>query len=441
MRAWVVALLVAGCTPAPPPRAAAPPPPTAKPPFVVPSAAPAPRDDTPPAGITPLTALPGVVLEDGVRRLPRSELPLAVTALVIHGGSGDDGADLGAAEVAAQLMALAVEKHFQARVSVDADAIVLEVAHHSADFAKVEQTLGAALKAPPLAALEQARKRALAAPRDLGREALARELFLLPTGRHPYGHPHAPRSAIEKITAQSVLAFLRRQKGVELVSVGDVTQPTGRYSATMPSAPPTPLPEPGLRIVVVQAAGTPEVQVGTLAPGDAAHDVALALASDRAPAGTRWFSEEHPTGPALMGLERDADDATAAVQSLLDALGGATQADSDAIDVTARRVADAPLVDLPSIAGAAAVLEHDAVLGLDADAFDARRRARRDVEPKAVLAAAKQLARKNALVVTVTGDANPESLTAIAPVWIVDPARDFVVERKLPFDPTRRKAP
>ena len=63
------------------------------------------------------------------------------------------------------------------------------------------------------------------------------------------------------------------------------------------------------------------------------------------------------------------------------------------------------------------------------------------MEPKAVLAAAKQLARKNALVVTVTGDANPESLTAIAPVWIVDPARDFVVERKLPFDPTRRKAP
>jgi predicted Zn-dependent peptidase len=425
------------------------------------------RADVPPPGLSPDTVLSDVVSTDaGVHLtvLTRSELPVAITAVVIHAGSASDGTDIGAAQLGAELLAVALDA---TDVRVGADAVVLELRHSPADFNDVAGAIARALAKPPAAGFAAARRRALARarvePETSAREALARELYELPTGRHPYGHPHAPKSALAALPERAVRDWLGRELGpesCELIVVGAVNAAVaeaatrhafGHWKKTTAAAPapPAPLPATGFRIVIADHPGlaSAEVQLGTLYSSDAAaaRDVALSLARDLAPDGVGWFSEEHRSGPALVGLTRTvpAGDALGTVEAMLSALSRAEQADADATEVATRRAVDEPLLDLSSLAGAAAELERATISGAPANALDTRRRARRDAAPDAVRAAARRLNRRDALVVVVSGDAKTLAapLSAIGRVVVVNPERDFVIERTVSYDPSRKHAP
>ncbi len=427
--------------------------------------------DAPAPGIAPDEGLPlgsPVLLQSGAAA---SVVELATSTLVAIEwraalGSVQDGPVRGASQWVAATLTRRLRakqplgKEFGAvgaevRAHSDVEHLIVRV-HAPAQHAKVVvELLERFVRAPSAAELSQSRRfaqrrmRAQLASADLtARAALLRELFELPTERHPYANLLAPTRTLDGASAQKVAALASRgldpkqarvviAGAVQAAALGSTT--AAPRSVPKPARVPSPLQPTALRIVLVDHPGAARAVgiLGTLGPATDDPRAALARAAwfaieDWGNRRATWAGQRFRNGPELLAWSVSAapPELTAWANAVLSKRPGRSPK-----WLAARvRAADAPLLELDSAVGVAR--SHGELLGagLDPLSFDADRgRARRAPVAALDAALATHLARKT-WVLSVAGDAKSlaPSLQRFAPVSVHDPASDFSIQKQLP---------
>ncbi len=440
----------------------------------------------PPAGLSPAQALPGsrsVRLPSGnvaaVIELPGS----AMVAIDWRApfGSADDGPLRGASHWVGSCLSLRTRAAHPlgqalaalgARADVQSEVETLRLRVHApARHAAAALSLSAQLAQPPsLGELHAARPFAreaagalLDAPEHTARAALLRELFELPTDRHPYADLLPNAAALTAASVPDVrkraAALLDPKKAILTIAGGVTAQALGAASDALPQiagrrSVPSPLPSAAPRVVVVDhpGAAVATALVGCLGPNGADPRSALARAAWQIFEGVAGRSasfrgQRFRFGPQVLAWS--VTDTTEAATAWADAWLTPTRPDPDA-KATQRsagtraskgawlaaraRASDAALFELESAAGVADAYGELLQLGLSPESFDEARRLARDAPTRALEAALATHLAPAGWVVVVAGDSQRIApvLQHHAPVTVVRPKSDFSVLKRLP---------
>ena len=311
---------------------------------------------------------------------------------------------------------------------------------------------------------------------------LYRELYELPTSLHPYSHYDALPSELRRLTLADSRHWHARHftpKNSFLVVVGDVTPDQvaaaaervfGSWKGEAPPRPAfsPPLPPRNTRLFVVDRQGSAQSQiyVATLGPevetetwaalkvtnqilgGGFAGRLFLDVREKRSLAYSTGSSvEELAQGPVPIALSAGTQTAKTAhaVQALLEHFRriGSTPPSEDEVEIASRYLSDSFLISTSTVPAIADLSARLGVFGLPDDWYDDYRRDVRSVAPGTVVKTAGRYYQPGRALVVISGDAAriAEPLRRFGEVTVVDPERDFVVEKKLAHDPTAPLGP
>jgi predicted Zn-dependent peptidase len=380
-------------------------------------------------------------------------------------GSADDGALRGASHWVASCLAARTQPQqplgeglskLGARADVEADVEYLSVRLRApARHAAALLSLATKLTRPPAArelhaTRDFARARAgalLSSPAHTARAALLRELFELPTDRHPHADLLAPIAALDKAAAAAVAAraqALLDPKSTLFSIAGAVSaRSLGSPVDAQPHAPgaratPSPLPSKAPRVVLVDHPGATRATatVGTLGPPAADPRSPLARAAwhvfeDVGSRDARFTGQRFRSGPQVLAwsITDHSDVATAWAMAWL----APPSPEPDAWTTVRVRASDARLFDLESAQGVASTYGELLQLGESPQDFDEARRLARDAPQRALEAALATHLAPRGWVVVIAGDAARIGpvLQRRSAVTVVSPQSDFSILRRL----------
>ncbi|MEZ4226928.1 MAG: hypothetical protein R3B13_38660 [Polyangiaceae bacterium] len=459
-------LRLAACHPSAEPKPTPPAPPLAAEPRYPPPSAPR-EAAPPPAGLSPESALPMATLG----RLA-SGSPVAVVELPGSGiftarwhfplGTADEGATRGASEWVAQCLTERARASKQldalgAKFVVTSDIGALRVALQARadDVDALLKIMPTLLASPSASELERARAAAVATARRrassaavAARAALLRELFDLPTARHPHANLLAPPDALQHAPAKDVALLARQALGASnarVVIAGDVrahaiSQPTSDAPAPWPTrGAPSPLPASEARIVLVDLPGSVRATSLCGALGRPSTDPRATIAraawfavEPPPPPSATWAGQRFRVGPELLAFAGETE--PAALGSWAASCLRHNSPHSAEWESVRARARDASLLSLDSAAGVAESYGALVEAGLGEAHYEAERTQARDAGDAALAAALTVDLAPARRVLAVAADAGAVSaaLQALGPVVIVDPARDLAVVRRLP---------
>lgn len=411
----------------------------------------------------------------------RGGLPVVEVRVVIPGGAAADGERPGVAALTAELLReggagalsgrdlLARIEALGASLTAEAtlDAIILRLSAPSAALEPALALLGQVVLRPRLGppALESLKRRAIARLNERTREdgawaartMLHRELYLLPTERHPYSSAAPSATELQKITAADCRAFHERQLSparLVVVIAGDVTPEAARAAAepafagaprrrSEPADPSLtdPVPPESLKITLVDLPGAARSEIDLAFIGPARGDrewPAFALAGQLLGAAEPLRVARGPV-PLVVHASAPASQTGPAVQALLDRLEGiaTTGAQPDEVEAAAKQAAAALAVRLETAAALADELATLKLGGLPDDYHEGLRREQREMPAALVGKVAGELLRPAHGVLVVAGDAEKIGpvLAHFGQVKVVDPGRDFERRKTLPANP------
>lgn len=407
----------------------------------------------------------------------RRDSPRVALRLVVSAGTSADGERAGVAMVTAHAVAMTVAERAAAlgaevRVDVVADAAVFGLAVHPADRDAAIALLADVVRSarPGAPDVQRARSRAAAAARQAAAEdddhgasyVIVRDLFDLPTARHPYGTTSPTAEEIAEVGPADVRALLATRyvpAGASLIVAGDVVatavgdaadRALGRGPARL--APGLGLTEPFARerdrVTVVDRVGADgaHVFIGLAAPPAGsevaliATEVALQVAAARLGGGAAARTLRFREGPQIARLDvrTTPGRAQADVRRALEGLDRLAEAAPTEGEVAAalRVLVGSMARDLASPDGIADALADAAARGLPEDAVARRLRVLGDISSPIVSVAARGLAEAPAHVVVIgAGQRVGPQLAELAEVKVVDPMAGYGRVRSLPQVP------
>ncbi|HLV19520.1 MAG TPA: pitrilysin family protein [Polyangiaceae bacterium] len=308
---------------------------------------------------------------------------------------------------------------------------------------------------------------------------LYRELYELPTGVHPYASYDATAAAIGEISLGDCRTWYGTHftpPNAVLVAAGDVTPEDfakraeaafGAWKGEPPPAqsfPAAHVPERLEILLVDRPASTQSlVYVSAFGPerrsaawpalrathqilgGGVAGRLFLDVRERRSLAyrtGSSLVEVAHGRVPMLLQAGTQTEKAPEAVAALLEHVGLLKKAAPEAAEteIATRYLADSFLIQLETVGALASLTGRLRVLGLPDDYYDRYREQVRQVSPQDVSAIGREYFDPERVVVVVAGDADRlgKPLSHFGPVTVVSPARAFVIERKLPHDPSQK---
>ncbi len=444
------------------------------------------RDDAPPPPESALTlpTAPAASVRDlasgaRVAIVERREVPRVALRLVVGAGTSADGERAGVALIAAHAIAVTLTDRAAALggaldVAVGADAAIFSLAVHPADLDAAIALLTEVVRAarPGQVEVQRARARAASAARRAAAEdddhgasyVIVRDLFDLPTARHPYGTTSPTAEEIAEVTPADVRALIAARyapAGTTLMVAGDVVATAAGDAADRALGQGPPRAPPGLgitepfarerdRVTVVDregaGAGDAHVFVGLAAPeGDdevalVATEVALEVAAARLAGGATATMLRFREGPQVARLELRSTAARSAadVRRLLDELDrlAATAPSEREVAVAQRVLVSGVARALASADGIADALADAAARGLPEDAIGRRLKLLGDMSAPIVSVAARGLSEAPAHVVVVgAAQTLAPRLVELAEVKVVDPMTGYGRVRSLPQVP------
>ncbi|MBX3126937.1 MAG: insulinase family protein [Polyangiaceae bacterium] len=404
-----------------------------------------------------------------VTRWVRPDPGVTAIALEFDAGRAEEGALRGAspwlAETLVARLTPALGAH-GATLSVEPtlDGLTLRVDVSSERSAAALTVLEGGLAPPTPPELTRTRAAALAretrALAGLGataRAAALRELFELPTSRHPHADALADPSRLRALDAREVARWCAarlRPERARLTVVGDVPSSTlerwtvgAAAPVAAPHVAPAPLARTKLTVLVVDQPGATMAHalVAGLAPS--ATDpraplvaVAWTALGSQVP-GARAFVEPFADGSSVVGLEAQAAPA-AAVDFVSAVLGRAVELSSRTLDerslqLARARASDDVLFELETPSRSRELLVTLTRLGVSPEGFDRMRETARETSARAVLTAMRSAGQPSALVVSVAGDAArlTPALRRHAEVLVLTAERDFAIVARLGHAP------
>jgi predicted Zn-dependent peptidase len=398
-----------------------------------------------------------VIVED--RDAPRVAIRMAIGA-----GTASDTERAGASIVAAHAMAMSIEDaaaalgaHVGVVVTADAAIFSIDVAPDAAREAIELCATLAKAGSPTAAQVARATRRAALEAKRLAAEGddhaaayvIVRDVYDLPTARHPYGTTSATAAEIAEVTAADVRSITKARyvaAGSTLVVVGDVgasdavTVAEGALSSTSPKPLPRldrtePFARDHDRVTLVDRPGAAggHVMVGLAAPttDDATTLAAIELAVEvlaarlGGEAAARLYTFEDGPSIARVDLRAGPHRAAGEVQRVHDEIDRIAREapTSEELSAAKRRVLGRAARALATPDGVAdALAEQGARAGL----LERRLAALSAATPEVVSIAAQPLSKAKAhVVVSADAKTSAQELTSIAEVKVIDPLADY----------------
>ena len=463
------------------------------------------RESPPPSGPARPYRLPTVTwaeLPGGVRlgTAVSRALPIVEVRVVVPGGASADGERPGRAALTGELLKEGGAGGLPGRellsriealggtlsVNTSRDATVLSLGVTREHLADALALLGSVVQRPRLDAgeLNKIKKREIERAQDSARTdgrwgaliTLYRDLYALPSERHPYASYAATPAELARITAADCRAFHERQfvpKNTLVIVVGDAAPEaaraaaekafTDRRAAEVPAIPFTdPLPPESMKITLIDRPKSTQsdIFIGVLGPSRADRDwAAFAVAGQvlgggptgrlfadvREQKGLAYAASSHPVevarGPApLLAFAGTQTGKTGlALQALLEhtARLGSTAPGSEEVEVATRYLVDAFAIRMETVGAVADRIVQLRLLNLPDDYDDGYRKELRDITPALSGKVAGEYVRPGHAIVAVAGDAAVigPMLSRFGEVKVVDPTREFERERTIPADP------
>ncbi len=503
----VLALFHAGCSPAITEPTSARATTSSAPPS--PSLPPA-REPPPESGPAPRVSFPRIVdqsLENGmqIRTVERRGLPLVELELTVLSGTETDGERVGLSTVSASLLKDGGAGPWNSRQLVEQaeslgatlqvfsayDRTVLSLAVPTQHLPEAIDILATVARRPRFDPREFAKlkqreiERVTSAAKTSGAWAAAmvlyRELYRLPTSRHPYAVYDATPTELERVGLDDCRRWHRAHfvpQNAVLVAAGAVTPDTvaaevkrafGTWKGERPE-PPTfapPLPPPSLEIYVVDRPESPQsdIFVGLLGPERRAEEwPALDVANQVLGGGVagRLFldvreqrSLAYSTGSRLRSLARSrvpivlsagtrteqAAETLGALLDHVDRLGRELVSEGE-LESARRYLADSMLINTETVDALASLSGSLVVLGLPPDYYDNYRSQLLEVSAEAVLQTTRRFFTRNKAIAVVAGAASTlaPALSHLAPVVVIDPENGFTVKRREALRPAGEPA-
>lgn len=499
-------LLACGPTGAPTPEHPPPPPATAGAPGA-PVAPPAPLTEPPPSGITPDAPFPTIAhqtLENGlaVRVVERHNLPIVELRLLIKSGTAGDDGKVGLALLAGEMLKAGGTAGWTSRqlleeveglgssinVYTDADSTKIELAVTREHLDTAVDILAKVAQQPRFSPREFGKlkqretERVSNSARTSGRWGAAmmlyRELYHLPTSKHPYADYDATPKTLKAVSLADCRTWHKTHvtpNNAVLVVAGDVSSKQvidatkrafGTWKGDAPSKPSfsRPAPSKARKIFLVDRPGSTQadVYVGVLGPerksdfwgsaktanqilgGGVSGRLFLDVREERSLAystGSRMRSLANGPVPITMSAGTQTAKAGLTVKALLEHLNriGNEPPSTEEVTTATRYLSDIFLLRTERVGSVANMTTNLAVWGLADDYYDSYRKAVRGLDVKQVHATAKRFF-TGPPVMIVAGDAAriDKPLSHFADVVVVDPTREFAVKRSVKHDP---KAP
>jgi len=432
----------------------------------------------------------------------RKTLPIVELRLLFHSGIASDGSKPGLANVAGELTkaggagpwnAEALLEHAESLgadlgVLTDRDSTRVSLGVTTGDLDPALDILAAVAMKPRFDAKEFGKlrtrevERASASAKSSAGYAAAmilyRELFELPTAIHPYSRYDALPSDLQKLTLADCKAWHKQHftpKNAMLIAAGDVDidsfakaaeRAFAGWQGEKPEQPSfsTPMPDAERHLYLVDrpGSGQAQVMVAHLGPerqskdwpslavlnqvlgGGVAGRLFLDVREKRSLAYSTGSSIEEPANspvPIVLSAGTQTNKAPQAVQALLDNLERMSKSPPTPaeIEIASRYLSDSFLFKTETAGALADMTAKLSVLSLPDDYFDEYRKAVRNIEGAAAMAAAGKYFSGDHIVMVVAGDAEKLSqrLTHFAKVIIIDPQKAFQPGRMLPYNPTQ----
>jgi zinc protease len=489
-----------GCSPGEPAKAPAPPP------FAATTPAPtAERESPPPSGAPREFRIPRPVwqeLPSGLRiaTVESKALPVVQIRVMVLGGKAGDGEKPGLALLTGEMLKAGGSGPLSSRdlvtrveslgasLSIDTgfDKTVLGMAVTKQHLNEAMGLLGTVVGSPQFSGREfdKLKKRETDRTADAARSSgqwgaamvLYRELFSLPTDRHPYASYDTTPVDLAKITVQDCRTMHRRffvPKNTVVVVAGDVTPAEAKaavekaFAAYRGGEPPVvsfsqPNPPERLKITLVDRpkSSQSDVFVGALGPERSDKSWAAFAVSNQVlgggPSGRLFHeirekqslaynasSSIHELGHApslLIGYVGTQTPKTGlALKGLLAELErlGTTTPTGDEVSAATRYLGDVLAIRLETIGAVADEVSRLRGLNLPDDYNDVYRKELRDITPAFAGKVASEYVRRGHHIVVVAGDAGVigPMLSRFGEVKVVDPTRNFDRVRTIPMDP------
>jgi len=484
------------------------PPKVAEAPVVEVSEPPAPpaREEPPPSGTMRPTPFPSIARDElpnglDLAVLEARALPIVQIRLVVRAGSASDGELTGLSRLTAlwlknggtkRLASDALLERIESlganlSVRVEPDVAVLSLAVPSRHFEEALALLGQVVLEPRFDETEFRKLKARERERVLGHAKssgawtasmlLYRELYRLPTHRHPYAPYDALAKEIDRIEPKHARAHHRQHyspKNASLVLAGDVDMSSAKELASrvfgawrggeVPSPSfASPVPRESLTIWVADRPGSAQsdVYLGFLGPERQGEDyAALSVANQILGGGVagRLFLDvreklslayrtssslgERARGPVPLVLyagTQTAKTGVAAQALLAHAERLSTEAPSPPeVEIARRYLADVMAVRMETTGALADMVVALDTYGLPDDYYDTHREVLRATEVDDAFAAAADYLRTDHAVLVVAGDAAKVApmLSRFGEVRVVDPERDFARKATVPANPS-----
>jgi zinc protease len=464
------------------------------------------RQPPPPPGLSPSWSFPAIAKAElanhlELRVVERHNLPLVDVQLVVLSGTATDEGKPGLALVAGELLkaggagkwnSRALLDHAEslgASISVvtDRDATTISMSVLKDQF---EQALGviAAVATEPrfdYGEFNKLKRREMdrvesQARSDAGWAAsmvLYRELYELPTARHPYARYDATSEELDKVRLEDCRAWHKAHftpSNSVLVVSGDVTatdaraaveKTLGKWKGDRPTKPSfsQPLPPAALEIFLVDRPKSPqaEVYVGTLGPhrqsevwptlrvanqilgGGVAGRLFLDVREKRSLAyrtNSSVVSVANGPVPIVLAAGTQTAKAGLALDALLqhfESIGKTAPSDEE-VGIATRYLSDVFLLSVDTVGSVGNLVAHVVVNGLPDDYYDEYRKAVREVTGTQVLGLAQKYFGGTKAVAVIAGDAERlgKPLSHFGKIIVVDPEKGFSVKKEIPHDPS-----
>jgi predicted Zn-dependent peptidase len=429
--------------------------------------------EPPPRGLTPDAPFPAIVdreLDNGLRlKLVRhGSYPIVELRLLVLSGKATDGAGVGTAALAAQMLKAGGAGKWDSRqlleraesmgsslqIDTDMDSTEISLSVLKTDLEPALEVLAAVAMKPRFSVVEFSKlrqreiERASSLARTSGRwtatMVLYGELYELPMSVHGYAHYDVTPKQLSKLTLADCRRWHAKQmvpQNAVLVAAGDVDpalveRAAQRYFGPWKGElgePPNftrPTPPEKLSVFLVDRPGSAqsEIFVATLGPerhseqwvplraadqvlgGGVAGRLFLDVRERRSLAystGSQLVELAHAPVPILLSAGTQTPKTAHAVKALLEHFEkmGAFPPGPEEVEIAARYLSDSFLLRLESTGTIADLTAHLAVLGLSNNYYDEYRKAVRSVDAAAVFEAAKPYFRAGHVLVVVTGDA------------------------------------
>lgn len=431
-----------------------------------------------------------------LRVVERRVHPIVELRLVLRSGSASDGEKPGLGLIAGELMKAGGAGPYNPRQLVERaealgadlsvltrrDSTEISLGVTSGDLEAALEILSVVVQKPRFAPVEFTKLRAREIERVksaargnarwAGAMVLYRRLYDLPTGVHPYSRYDATPDELEQIRLGDCRAWHAIHvvpPNATLIAVGDVDAARveqaaqklfGSWKGAVPPAPSISQPEAPRerRVYLVDRpdSAQSQVYVGLLGPERKSPDWPALSVADQALGGgvsgrlfldvrekrslaysTGSFLSEVAVGPVALVLAAGtqtpkAPEAVAALLENLERISAEPPTEAE-VESAIRYLSDGFVFELETVGSVAGLLSDLEVLALDDDYYDELRDKLRALEAPVVSRATGRYYRGTPVIV-VAGDQKvlAGELARFGPVTVLDPEREFQVEKTLP---------